>query len=56
MSDFAKAEYAIERLKILAEEVVKISAALREKFPEEYEKRERLGMMEHAASVFLESE
>ena len=56
MSDFANAEYAIERLKILAEEVVRISAALREKFPEKYEKRERLGMMEHTAGVFLEDE
>ena len=56
MSEIVNAEYAIERLKILAEETVLVAAQLREKFPKEYESRERLGMLEHVARVFIEEE
>lgn len=56
MSEIANAEYAIERLKILAAEIADVSSQLHEKFPAEYESRERLGMLEHVADVFLEEE
>ena len=56
MTDIVNPEYAIERLKILAEDIRKVAGWLREHHPEEYESRERLGMMEHAARVFLEEE
>ena len=56
MTDFISAAYAVERLKVLAEEILKVAAALREKHPEEYEKRERIGMLESVADDFLESE
>ena len=41
---------------VLAEEILKVAAALREKHPEEYEKRERIGMLESVAGDFIESE
>lgn len=56
MTDIVNPEYAIERLKILAEDIRKVAGWLREHHPEEYESRERLGMLEHAARVFLEEE
>lgn len=56
MTDFINASYAVERLKVLAEEVLDIAAALRERYPEEYEKRERLGMLESVADDFIDSE
>lgn len=56
MTDFISAAYAVERLKVLAEEILKVAAALREKHPEEYEKRERIGMLESVAGDFIESE
>ena len=56
MTDFISAAYAVERLKVLAEEILKVAAALREKHPEEYEKRERIGMLESVADDFIDSE
>ena len=56
MNDIVNAEYALERLRILAEETVRVATLLREKFPQEYESRERLGMLEHVARVFIEEE
>ena len=56
MTDFISAAYAVERLKVLAEEILKVAVALRERHPAEYESRERLGMLESVADDFLESE
>ena len=56
MTDIVNPEYAVERLKILAEDIRKVAEWLRQHHPSEYESRERLGMMEHAAGVFLEEE
>ena len=56
MTDIVNPAYAVERLKILAEDIREVAGWLREKHPEEYESRERLGMLEHAAGVFLEEE
>ena len=56
MTDFISAAYAVERLKVLAEEILKVAAALRERHPEEYEKRERIGMLESVADDFIDSE
>lgn len=56
MTDIVNPEYAVERLKILAEDIRKVAEWLRQHHPDEYESRERLGMMEHAAGVFLEEE
>jgi len=56
MTDIVNPEYAIERLKILAEDIRKVAGWLREHHQKEYESRERLGMLEHAARVFLEEE
>ena len=56
MTDIVNPAYAVERLKILAEDIREVAGWLREHHPEEYESRERLGMMEHAAGVFLEEE
>ncbi len=50
------AAYAVERLKVLAEDIREVARWLRDNHPQEYESRERLGMMEHAAAVFLEEE
>ncbi len=56
MTDIASAAYAVERLKILAEDIREVAGWLREHHRAEYESRERLGMLEHAAGVFLEEE
>jgi len=56
MTDIVNSAYAVERLKILAEEIREVAMWLRENHGEEYECRERLGMLEHAAGVFLEEE
>ncbi len=56
MTDIVNPEYAVERLKILAEDIRKVAEWLRDNHPKEYESRERLGMLEHAAGVFLEEE
>ena len=56
MPDIVNPEYALERIRILAEDIREVAGWLRENHPEEYESRERLGMMEHAAGVFLEEE
>lgn len=56
MTDFVNAAYAVERLKVLAEEILDIAAALRERHPEEYKKRERIGMLESVADDFIDSE
>ena len=56
MTDIVNPAYAVERLKILAEDIREVVGWLREKHPKEYESRERLGMMEHAAGMFLEEE
>ena len=56
MTDIVNPEYAVERLKILAEDICKVTEWLRQHHMAEYESRERLGMLEHAARVFLEEE
>ena len=56
MTDFVNPEYAVERLRILAEDIGEVAGWLRENHPKEYESLERLGMLEHAARVFLEDE
>ena len=56
MSGIVTPAYAVERLRILAEDIREVAGWLRERHPEEYESRERLGMLEHAAGVFLEEE
>ena len=56
MTDIVNPEYAVERLKILAEDIREVAGWLRKHHPEECESRERLGMLEHAAGVFLEVE
>ena len=56
MTDIFNPEYAVERFKILAEDIREVARWLEENHPEEYESRERLGMLEHAAGVFLEEE
>lgn len=54
MQGIVNPEYAVERLRILAEDIRKVVGWLREHHPAEYESRERLGMLEHATGVFLE--
>ena len=56
MTDIVNPAYAVERLKILAEDIREVAGRLRDNHPEEYKSRERLGMMEHAAGMFLEEE
>ena len=56
MTDIVNPAYAVERLKILAEDIREVAGWLKKNHPEEYESRERLGMMEHAAGMFLEEE
>lgn len=48
--------YAVERIRVLAEGIREVAEWLRKNHPEEYESRERLGMLEHVAGVFLEEE
>ena len=56
MTDIVNPEYAVERLKILADDIREVAGWLKKNHPEEYESRGRLGMMEHAAGVVLEEE
>ena len=56
MTDIVSAAFAVERLRILAEDIREVAGWLKERHPQEYESRERLGMLEHAAGVFLEEE
>ena len=56
MTDIVNPEYAVERLKILAEGISEIAGWLKEHRPDEYGSRESLGILEHAACVFLETE
>ena len=56
MPDIVNPEYALERIRILAEDIRKVAEWLRQHHLAEYESRERLGMLEHAARVFLEEE
>ena len=56
MPDIVNPEYALERIRILAEDIREVAGWLKENHPTEYESRERLGMLEHAACVFLEEE
>ena len=56
MPDIVNPEYALERIRILAEDIREVVGWLRENYPNEYESRERLGMLEHAARVLLEEE
>ena len=48
--------YAVERIRVFAEGIREVAEWLRRNHPEEYESRERLGMLEHVAGVFLEEE
>lgn len=56
MQGIVNPAYAVERIGILAEDIREVVGWLRENYPNEYESRERLGMLEHAARVFLEEE
>ena len=56
MQGIVNPEYAVERLRILAEDIREVAGWLRDNHPREYESLERLGMLEHAARVFLEDE
>ena len=56
MPGIVNPEYAVERLRILAEDIREVAGWLRENYPNENESRERLGMLEHASRVFLEDE
>ena len=56
MQGIVNPAYAVERIRILAEDIREVVGWLRENHPNEYESWERLGMLEHAARVFLEDE
>ena len=56
MQGIVNPAYAVERIRILAEDIREVVGWLRENHPNEYESRERLGMLEHAARVFREEE
>ena len=56
MSGIVTPAYAVERLRILAEDIREVAGWMRDNHPREYESLERLGMLEHAACVFLEEE
>ena len=56
MQGIVNPAYAVERIRILAEDIREVAEWLRENYPNEYESREQLGMLEHAARVFLEEE
>ena len=55
MPGIVNPEYAVERLRILAD-IREVAGWMRDNHPREYESLERLGMLEHAACVFLEEE
>ena len=56
MTEIVNPAYAVERLKVLAEDILAVAKWLRETHPAEYESRERIGMLESTAEDFLESE
>ena len=56
MQGIVNPEYALERIRILAEDIREVAGWMRDNYPKEYESRERLGMLEHASRVFLEEE
>ena len=56
MPDIVNPEYALERIRILAEDIREVAGWLKDHHPAEYESRERLGMLEHMTGVFLEEE
>ena len=56
MQGIVNPEYAVERIRILAEDIREVAGWLKENHPAEYESRKRLGMLEHASRVFLEDE
>jgi hypothetical protein len=56
MSGIVTPAYAVERLRILAEDIREVAGWMRDNHPREYESLERLGMLEHASRVFLEEE
>ena len=56
MPDIVNTEYALERIRILAEDIREVAGWMRDNHSREYESLERLGMLEHAARVFLEEE
>ena len=56
MQGIVNPEYAVERLRILAEDIREVAGWMRDNHPREYESLERLGMLEHASCVFLEDE
>ena len=56
MPDIVNPAYAVERLRIRAEDIREVAGWMRDNHPREYESLERLGMLEHAARVFLEEE
>ena len=56
MQGIVNPAYAVERIRILAEDIREVAEWLRENYPNEYDSSERLGMLEHAARVFLEEE
>ena len=48
MQGIVNPAYAVERIRILAEDIREVAGWLRENYPNEYESRERLGMLEKA--------
>ena len=56
MQGIVNPAYAVERLRILAEDIREVAGWMRDNHPREYESLERLGMLEHAVCVFLEEE
>ena len=56
MPDIVNPEYALERIRILAEDIREVAGWMRDNHPKEYENLERLGMLEHASRMFLEEE
>ena len=56
MPDIVNPEYALERIRILAEDIREVAGWMRDNHPKEYKNLERLGMLEHASRMFLEEE
>ena len=56
MQGIVNPAYAVERIRILSEDIREVAGWMRDNHPREYESLERLGMLEHAACVFLEDE
>ena len=56
MQGIVNPAYAVERIRILAEDIREVAGWMRDNHPKEYKNLERLGMLEHASRMFLEEE